>query len=121
MKFYSETLDKLFDTEQELLKAEYQFEGEETLRRRTKLEETYRKYQEAQEQADKIMNEAENLAKPLYEQIDKIYEEAEKRSDEIIAGPKRDWIKAKESYYAQKSKESLDVLNVHDILSLFSL
>ena len=121
MKYYSETLDKLFNTEQELLKAEHQFEGEETLRRRTRVEETYHKYQEAQKQADKIMNEAENLAKPLYEQIDKIYEEAEKRRDEIIAGPKKDWINAKEVYYAQKSKESLDVLNVRDILSLFSL
>ena len=121
MKYYSEKLDKLFDTEQELLNAEYQFKGEETLRRRAEVEETYRKYQEAQEQADKIMNEAEKLAKPLYEQIDKIYEEAEKRRDEIIAGPKRDWIDIKGAYYAQKSKEYLDSLNVRDILSLFNL
>ena len=120
MKYYSETLDKLFDTEQELLKAEYQFKEEETLRYKSRVEETHRKYLKAQEQADKIMNEAENLAKPLYEQIYKIYEEAKKRRDEIIAGPKKDWINAKESYYAQKSKESLDVLNVRDILSLFN-
>ena len=57
----------------------------------------------------------------LYEQIDKIYEEAEKRRDEIIAGPKRDWINIKGAYYAQKSKEYLDILNVRDILSLFNL
>ena len=43
-----------------------------------------------------------------------------KRRDEIIAGPKRDWLKAKEAYYAQKSKESLDVLYVYDLLSLFN-
>ena len=96
MKFYSETLDKLFDTEQELLKAEYQFKGEETLRYKSRVEETYRKYLKAQEQA-------------------------EKRRDEIIAGPKRDWINIKGAYYAQKSKEYLDGLNVRDILSLFNL
>lgn len=121
MKYYSEVLDKLFDTEQELLKAEYQSKEKETLKYKSRVNETFSKYQEAQKQADKIMNEAENLAKPLYEQIYKIYEEAEKRRDEIIAGPKKDWIKAKEAYYAQKSKESLDVLNVCDILSLFNL
>ena len=120
MKYYSETLDKLFNTEQELLKAEHQFEGEETHRRRTRVEETYHKYQEAQKQADKILDEAEKLAKPLYEQINKIYEEANSRMDEIISCPKRDWINAKESYYAQKPKESLDVLKVSDILSLFN-
>ena len=119
MKYYSETLDKLFDTEQELIKAEHKSKSKEDLKSR--VNETYDTYLKAQENANKIMREAENLAKPLYEQIDKIYEEAEKRRDEIIAGPKRDWIKAKESYYAQKSQKSLDVLKVSDILSFFDL
>ena len=118
MKYYSETLNKLFDTEQELLESEHKSKLKEDLKSR--VNETYDTYLKAQENAIKVMEEAENLAKPLYEQIDKIYEEAEKRRDEIIAGPKRDWIKAKEAYYAQKSKESLDVLNVYDILSLFN-
>ena len=119
MKYYSEKLDKLFDTEQELLESEHKSKLKEDLKSR--VDETYDTYLKAQENAIKVMEEAENLAKPLYEQIDKIYEEAEKRRDEIIAGPKGDWIKAKESYYAQKSKEPLDVLNVYDILSLFKL
>ena len=121
MKYYSETLDKLFDTEQELLKAEYQSKEKETLKYKSRVNETFSKYQEAQKQADKIMKEAEECVKPLYEQIDNIYEEANNRIDEIIAGPKRDWIKAKEAYYAQKSQESLDVLSVSDILSFFDL
>ena len=120
MKYYSETLDKLFDTEQELLEAEHKSKSKEDLK--TKVNETYNTYLRAQEKADKIMKEAENLAKPLYEQIDNIYEEANNRVDEIIAGPKRNWIKAKEAYYAQKSRLSLlDVLMVSDILSLFDL
>ena len=118
MKYYSETLNKLFDTEQELLECEHKSKLKEDLKSR--VNETYDTYLKAQENAIKVMEEAENLAKPLYEQIDKIYEEAEKRRDEIIAGPKGDWIKAKEAYYAQKSKEPLDVLNVRDILSLFN-
>ena len=119
MKYYSETLNKLFDTEQELLESEHKSKLKEDLKSR--VNETYDTYLKAQENANKVMREAENLAKPLYEQIDKIYEEAEKRSDEIIAGPKRDWIKAKEAYYAQKSKEPLDVLNVHKSLFLLFL
>lgn len=119
MKYYSEELDKMFDTEQELLEAEHKSKSKEDLK--TKVNETYNTYLKAQEKADKIIKEAENLAKPLYEQIDSIYEEATNRIDEIIAGPKRDWIKAKEAYYAQKSQESLDVLNVSDILSFFDL
>lgn len=120
MKYYSETLDKSFDTEQELLEAEHKSKSKEDLK--MKVNETYNTYLKAQEKADKIMKEAENLAKPLYEQIDNIYEEANNRIDEIIAGPKRDWIKAKEAYYAQKVREPLvDVLEVRDILSLFDL
>ena len=118
MKYYSETLNKLFDTEQELLESEHKSKLKEDLKSR--VNETYDTYLKAQENAIKVMEEAENLAKTLYEQIDKIYEEAEKRRDGIIAGPKKDWINAKESYYAQKSKEPLDVLSVRDILSLFN-
>ena len=119
MKYYSETLNKLFDTEQELIESEHKSKLKEDLKSR--VNETYDTYLKAQDNAIKVMKEAENLAKPLYEQIDKIYEEAENRRDEIIAGPKKDWINAKEAYYAQKSKEPLDVLNVRDILSLFNL
>ena len=89
MKYYSEILDKMFDSKNDLIDAEHTYRQKKKKDSRTQLDITYDNYLEAKKKADEILKKADEEAKPLYHQICEIYHKANKEKDKIVSEAKK--------------------------------
>jgi DNA-directed RNA polymerase alpha subunit len=98
MKFYSETLNKLFDSEKELKMAEKSYEDKNLQKENTKKElskkieaaevavdEAYKNYEEARKYAAKLMDESnKEIIKIMNDAKAKVTESEKARTDAIV-------------------------------------
>lgn len=86
MKYYSEKLDKMFDTEYALVEAEQNADKRITEKN---LQAAKEKYDSECERASKVLSDAEDKTKEMIERAKKIYKEAadiyDNAADEAIA------------------------------------
>lgn len=100
MKYYSEKLNKLFDTQSELIECENAYveaKSNETLRKE-KLEEALNKYNERKKEVNKILDEAEEKAKELYKQICELYDQANDKASKLQEEASKEYNEAKRKY-----------------------
>ena len=132
MKFYSETLNKLFDSEKELKAAEKAFEDKNIQKENTKkemsqrieaaeiaLDAAHRNYEAVREEAARLMDESnKQILKMINDAKAEITEAEKKRTDAIVAFNKQ-FGTYRANYTGERAQRESDRINkiVNDIFS----
>ncbi len=132
MKYYSETLNKLFDSEKELKAAEKVFEDKNIQKENTKkelsikieaaetaLDEAHKNYEAVREEAAKLMDESnKQILKMINDAKSKITEAEKNRTDAIVAFNQQ-FGTYRANYTGERAQRESDRINkiVNDIFS----
>jgi sugar-specific transcriptional regulator TrmB len=132
MKFYSETLNKLYDSEKELKAAEKAFNDQNLQKENTKkelstkievaevaLDEAHKNYEAVREEAAKLMDESnKQIIKMMNDAKAKITEAEKARTDAIVAFNQQ-FGTYRANYTGERAKRESDRINkiVNDIFS----
>ena len=114
MKYYSEILDKMFNSKNDLIDAEHTYRQKKKKDSRTQADITYDNYLEANKKADELLKKADEEVKPLYHQICEIYDKANNEIDKIVS-------EAKERFEEEKKKYAETIIYDDELVGLLKL
>ena len=112
MKYYSEKLDKMFDSQSELFKAERESGIHANEKKRKNLELAKEKYEQNKKEVNKILEKADEKAKELYKQICEIYDTANEEAVKLHDKGIKEYRKAKEKYSESSDYTLNDLLRI---------
>ena len=112
MKYYSEKLGKMFDSQSELFKAERESGIHANEQKRKNLELAKEKYEQNKKEINKILEEADEKAKELYKQICEVYDDANERAVKLRDKGIEEYRKAKEKYSESTDYTLNDLLRI---------